>query len=55
MAVVFDEVIASVEAPAIESQQEQIVGESSSREDETEKIISRVETKQRWARRLLAE
>ncbi|MBE9560496.1 MAG: hypothetical protein IMF15_06875 [Proteobacteria bacterium] len=55
MAVVFDEVIASVEAPATESQQEQAVGESPSREDETEKIISLVETKQRWARRLLAE
>ena len=55
MAVVFDEVIASVEAPATEPQQEQAVGESSSREDETENIISRLETQQRWARRLLAE
>lgn len=55
MAVVFDEVIASVEAPASESQQQPTSGESSSREDETEKIINRVETQQRWARRLLAE
>ena len=55
MAVVFDEVIASVEAPASEPQQDQTVGEPASREDEAEKIISRVETQQRWARRLLAE
>ena len=55
MAVVFDEVIASVEAPESESQQQQISGESSSREEEAEKIINRVETQQRWARRLLAE
>jgi hypothetical protein len=55
MAVVFDEVIASVETPVAETQQEPTVGESSSRDDETEKIIARVETQQRWARRLLAE
>lgn len=55
MAVVFDEVIASVEAPATDSQQERPAEQTGAAEEEAEKIINCVETRQRRARRLLAE
>jgi hypothetical protein len=54
MGVVFDEVIANVEALPAAPPQDTVATESAPRENDKENIIDVVETQQRWARRLLA-
>ena len=55
MSVVFDEVIANVEAPPATPSQEMAAAEPSPRDCDNEKIIDVIETQKRWARRLLAD
>ncbi len=54
MPVVFDEVIANVEAPPVSASPEAEEGASPPAENEAENVTRIIETQQRWAQRLKA-
>lgn len=55
MPVVFDEVIANVEAPPVSAAPDDEEGATGQAEDQQESVTRIIETRQRWAKRLMAD